>query len=437
MNRIGWLILLLLLVVIIGSPVFLVSRSLDDTPLVTARKVPSVDDAARAKAFGKKAQRTLFQPKAYPLVTVSQTEVDALCSFLIRGTSRVSSQVQINSSGMEVAFSLRLPDNAFGRFLNGQIRILPSSQGLKLDRVFIGKLQIPESLAIFWAKKAGDFVLGNQLGSVAMQSIQSVSFTERSVLVSVFSEPMEKLHKSLKGLHKGWVSVGDPDAIRFYYGQLAEIVGAGTGGNGVSLSTIMSPLFQVAKMRSQRNDPIAENRAAILALAMYFGSSRFEDLIGPVLTKELKASRRRNYPVVLAKRRDLRLHFIISAGLQLVADSGIGFAVGEFKELLDAGPGGSGFSFVDLAADRAGIHFAEVATGSPESARHFQQVLATGKGESSFFPDLADLPEGLQQGRFEGRYQDVQSSEYQRIVADIDQRIKKLPLFKTPSGAGN
>jgi hypothetical protein len=58
--------------------------------------------------------------------------------------------------------------------------------------------------------------------------------------------------------------------------------------------------------------------------------------------------------IMLGGRQDLRLHFIVSLGIKVIADSGISFAAGEFKELLDALSGGSGFSFADLAADRAG-----------------------------------------------------------------------------------
>ncbi len=433
MKRFGCLIFLLLLVVIIGSPVFLISRALDDSPLVTAQKAPGVDDAARVRAFGKKALRTLYRPKSYPTLSASQAEFDALSSFLARGTSRVSSEVQISSAGMDGAFTFQLPDNPFGRFLNVQVSVLPSSQGLKLARVFIGKWPIPEGLAIFLAKGAADYMLSDQLGSLALQSIQAVTFTEEVVTVSVFKEPLEKLRKGLNGLQQVLFPVGDPEAVRYYYGHLVEIVGGSRGGNLVSLSTFMTPLFQIAKMRSQSKDPMEENRAAILALAMYFGSWKFEAMIGPVLTEDLKAFRPRNNNVALAGRQDLRLHFIISAGLKLISDSGMGFAVGEFKELLDASHGGSGFSFVDLAADRAGIRFAEVATSSQESARRVQQVLAKGEGEAVFFPDIAELPEGLAQGRFEGRYKDVQSSEYQRLVADIDQKIQKLSLFKAPA----
>ena len=62
---------------------------------------------------------------------------------------------------------------------------------------------------------------------------------------------------------------------------------------------------------------------------------------------------------MLAGRRDLLQQFIVSAGLRVLAENGVPMAIGEFKELLDSRSGGSGFSFVDLAADRAGLRFAD------------------------------------------------------------------------------
>ena len=37
--------------------------------------------------------------------------------------------------------------------------------------------------------------------------------------------------------------------------------------------------------------------------------------------------------------------------------------------MMDSSPGGSGFSFVDMAANKAGIRFAVVATRNAESAQ--------------------------------------------------------------------
>ena len=62
-----------------------------------------------------------------------------------------------------------------------------------------------------------------------------------------------------------------------------------------------------------------ENRAAILATAIYFGSWRIESMIGKVRTDEMLLHRCKTKNVVLAGRTDLRLHFIISAALEIAS----------------------------------------------------------------------------------------------------------------------
>ena len=58
----------------------------------------------------------------------------------------------------------------------------------------------------------------------------------------------------------------------------------------------------------------------------------------------------------LSGRGDLSLHFLYSVILEQVGKENIGLSIGELKELLDSNEGGSGFSFADLAADKAGIY---------------------------------------------------------------------------------
>ena len=57
-------------------------------------------------------------------------------------------------------------------------------------------------------------------------------------------------------------------------------------------------------------------------------------------------------------RRDLAQHFFLSGYLAAVVGSAAAESAGIAKELADA-RSGSGFSYVDLAADLAGIAFAE------------------------------------------------------------------------------
>ena len=56
-------------------------------------------------------------------------------------------------------------------------------------------------------------------------------------------------------------------------------------------------------------------------------------------------------------RRDLAQHFVLSAFLAANSGTQAAEAAGLAKEVVDA-QGPSGFSFTDIAADRAGIRFA-------------------------------------------------------------------------------
>jgi hypothetical protein len=99
------------------------------------------------------------------------------------------------------------------------------------------------------------------------------------------------------------------------------------------------------------------------------------------------------------------------------------------KELNDA-QGGSGFSFGDMAANRAGIRLAQVATFNAASARAVQERLAGNVGIADVFPDVSDLPEDLPAAEFQARFGGAKGAEYQRMLAEIDRRLALCSLLK-------
>ena len=112
----------------------------------------------------------------------------------------------------------------------------------------------------------------------------------------------------------------------------------------------------------------------------------------------------------------------------MAAEAGGPFAdaVGVFKEVLDA-RGKSGFSFNDLAADRAGARLGLLARQRPAT---LQTRVAAGLGDADFLPDVRDLPESLTAADFNARYGAIGSPAYQRLLADIESRIDALPLYR-------
>lgn len=171
--------------------------------------------------------------------------------------------------------------------------------------------------------------------------------------------------------------------------------------------------------RPVRLTPDEQNRALLIAIAMRTLPEYRDRLAGDALPL---VSRCRNPPeplITLAGRNDLAKHWTMSAALSASLGSKIAQSVGVWKELSDSLSGGTGFSFVDIAADRSGERFANAAT-DPQLARFVQTRLAAVTDPQLLAPEALSKPEGLDAGMFEQVYDNIQSPEYARAVAAID-----------------
>jgi Predicted periplasmic lipoprotein (DUF2279). len=203
-------------------------------------------------------------------------------------------------------------------------------------------------MARFLIAFALDSAVGNKQGEYLLSSIDSVSLTDTRI--NIHMKPIPGLKKSVQGMRQRLkylrdeiAIMGKPETVRIYYVKLMELSESINTDEPISLSHFIGPLFRLAQERG--GNPVDENRAAILALAIYFGHWRIEQMIGNVRSDEMKLYPPKTKNVVLANRIDLRLHFIISAALKIASATGITHAIGEFKELLDAGHGGEWFQF--------------------------------------------------------------------------------------------
>ncbi|MFM7184361.1 MAG: hypothetical protein ACKO4Z_06275 [Planctomycetota bacterium] len=120
----------------------------------------------------------------------------------------------------------------------------------------------------------------------------------------------------------------------------------------------------------------------------------------------------------------------MSAALAVLSDEKRSLAVGLSKEAMDSTPGGSGFSFIDMAANTAGIRLATVATRNSKSAHAIQTRVARGVGVADLFPSLAELPEGISRDDLQADYGGLGGAETTRLLGEIDRRIAALPLYR-------
>ncbi len=92
----------------------------------------------------------------------------------------------------------------------------------------------------------------------------------------------------------------------------------------------------------------------------------------------------------LRGREDWARHYCLSAALAVAGTPFASDSGGLIKEQLDALAKGSGFSFGDLMADRAGIRFTKAATDSEVAALRMQNNLQNGYSVDDYFPAVAD-----------------------------------------------
>lgn len=135
-------------------------------------------------------------------------------------------------------------------------------------------------------------------------------------------------------------------------------------------------------------------------------------------------------PATARGRHDILKHFVVSAALVPIVGKKEADLWGVGKELADASRlRGSGYSFADLAADRAGVRFAErVLAGNPplESlAQHFRVA--------NYVPPLDGLEEGLKLADLLDRYGGQGDPRYDAEIAKIDARIDALPAYSLPT----
>jgi uncharacterized protein YfiM (DUF2279 family) len=161
-----------------------------------------------------------------------------------------------------------------------------------------------------------------------------------------------------------------------------------------------------------------EAQARLIALAMLTVSPQVGQLasvagIGIDRCASNAASARLN------DRLDLAKHWALSAALSSSLGTDASIAMGIWKEMSDSSLGGSGFSYADLAADRAGTMVAE-RLADPASAPAMYRWLAT-VTEAQLLPTgkLA-LAEGMSEADFTKRYDSVDSTRHKAVIARID-----------------
>jgi hypothetical protein len=425
----GRLFSICLFALILGIPAAFAVMSLQKEALVSKPGDINLADFKHAQKLAERYDPRKMPPELITTVQATSDELDTIFKGVFSSVKQIATRVRVTQFGVIAAMTAEvpIPNNPLGRFLNIRAVIAPSEDGFEISRFAIGSLEIPPKIVKPVILYGLNQLVGDGNGQPILDSVRSVQVAEPEVIIAF--QPPAGLIETLKEAAKQYVQVSNPDIVRRYYEKIDDVIADLPRSGHVSLMEVMRPVFEMAQSRSRRLDAMRENEAALLAIAIYFGDSRFERFVGEVRSSEAKARQRSLDHFRLNGRHDFVQHFTISMGLALTGGDVAANMIGELKEAKDSEKS-SGFSFTDIGADRAGVKLAKRAVSGESEALRIQQVLANSHSEDIFFPRFTDLPEGLSTAVFRQRYGDVNSREYKRVISEIDRRIFNTRVFK-------
>ncbi|NOQ64145.1 MAG: hypothetical protein GQ582_06495 [Methyloprofundus sp.] len=352
----------------------------------------------------------------FVVLDLTERDLNIACAYLLNRYTDSQSLVKISDEHIAFTLQLSLPDNLFGLYLPIKFQLhFPSFRTPKIKNLQLGKIMIADIYAGLLIENVIKHTRLNQYLELLGKNIKAIQLHSQQLHITY--QRMIAINHTVAT--KSDNSETDTDALRKYQEVLNTVLNRHDPKWLLSLNDVLQPLFQLAKQRSSVDTAIAENRLAIFVANRYV--NRY-----PKLTKTDASLQ---YPVYLYRRADMAQHFMWSATLSAVGGSQLAQMIGLEKELSDAKTG-SGFSFIDLASDRAGIHFGEQAIKSPQHALKMQHKMAKIQHYKAFMPSVGDLPEKLNEAAFNAQYQSVYSQKYQLLLKKIDQRIANSEVYQ-------
>lgn len=370
----------------------------------------------RAKRIIKGQSLRHMRAGSLQSVRLRAEDVDTAANYLVGLYARGSAHVQLEDGGARFLVSAPVSPIPSRGHVNVTGRLTQTPDLPRLESLRIGRVRVPDGISNWMLERALERLRTDPRRPLPVDAVRSVRFWPRAMLV------IYTWDKTLpRQLGASMVGDGDIERLRPYQDLLVQEARA-FGRGPVSLSVLLHPMLRLAHARSTEQDPVAENRAALLVLTFHVLGER----LGRVVPQAAAWPRPAWQRITLAGRSDLAKHFMVSAAIAAHADTALADAIGLYKEVEDA-RSGSGFSFDDLAADRAGTRFGEIAT---RRAAALQARLEPGLTETQILPVVADLPGGMSEAQFLERYGGVGASAYREMIAEIERRLDELPLLR-------
>ena len=436
-RRRWWLWALLTLVLLLAATVVLgLWLAIEAAPRVdNPSTAVSVADIDRARQLLSHNDPRRALPGITRAVLLSQRDLELLIQQASRRLGDARGRVRLQPGLAVVEASLALPAMPLGGWLNLRAVLRETDALPRVQQLRIGRLPVPGWLAQAALPRVLEALDLRAQGELAQRLVSRVGFRAQA-LVLAYAWP----DNAEQALTTSLLPTDLQVRLRRHADQLATLGGTLAAGKPpaatVSVVQVLQPVFALAARHSpDAASALQENRAALVALAYLAAGQPLSPLLGSATPASQAADRagprsprpagQRLPELRLRGRLDFPQHLLISAALAAEGGGPLADAIGLYKEVADARHG-SGFSFNDIAADRAGTRLGLMARRDPLA---FQARLARGLDEADLMPDVSDLPEYLSAGEFKRRFGGVDTPAYQAMLREIDARLNRLPLL--------
>jgi hypothetical protein len=363
-------------------------------------------------------------------VRLSGLDLDRLVAWVASVAARARTEASLGPGSVSGSVTVRVPRT--GRWLNAtasaRVGVEKGRLSLAKPRLRAGRVELPPVLLDVLAPflEAGlrqDRDLRRVLPAVERLSLGP----DEAVLTYARADmPRGLVARLLWGEE---ASEARREAVHAQVDRLLAALEAAPAGDP-RFGAALEAAFGLARERSAGGSAVEENRAALVALGVVLGHPRLARAVGEPLDDERAGrARRLREATTLRGRADWTRHFAVSGALTAVSAVAPSDDAGLLKEELDA-DGGSGFSFADLLADRAGTTFAAAATRDEGRAAAMQARLARGFRVDDFFPVADGLPEGIPDAELQSRYGGVGGRLYRRTTGEIERRLAACAAYR-------
>ncbi len=368
-------------------------------PWVAPRPAPTAEQVGAGRDALLQLRGAADLPAAHP-IAFGPEQLDGIAALASHGLRPDRLSLGVKDNGLHITGSHRLPG---GRWLNAAIVAVRSGRGFPATHLTIGRL----SLSDRWSRAILN--VGRRLLAWRGVEVPPLDVMVRHVaigggkVVAIVDPPRPQ------------ASIDGAAVTRRY----CALAGAQRRIPAAQFATQVRRAFIGAATP-------ADNQAGFVALAMLLVDEKAAELANAARAHVDRC--RIPAPVVtLHGRADLPKHWSLSAALAVGGGAQLAQALGEWKELADslapqsefAVGDPTGFSFIDIGADRAGFRTATSAT-MPDRAADRAAGLRAATDDSLLPPVILRQPEGLTEAQFTRAYGGIGDPRFTAMIERID-----------------